>query len=102
MCNCKKCKKKEKKISKISNVRQTSQTSQNLQNLQNPQNPRNLQNQQNNLSYITFENQVQRAYNAGLPVPYYAVDPYSNVFQEYVLHLYINPRINSGGSINAY
>ena len=99
MCNCKKCKKKEKKISKISNVRQNPQNPRNLQNLQNPQ---NLQNQQNNLSYITFENQVQRAYNAGLPVPYYAVDPYSNVFQEYVLNLFLNPRISSGGSINSY
>ena len=93
MCNCKKCKKKEKKISKISNVRQ---------NPQNPQNSQNSQNSQNNLSYINFENQVQRAYNAGLPVPYYAVDPYSNVFQEYALNIFINPNIRSGGSINAY
>ena len=93
MCNCKKCKKKEKKISKISNVRQ------NPRNLQNPQ---NLQNQQNISSDLIFENQVKRAYISGLPVKIYDYPSNSNVFQQYDLNLFLNPRISSGGSINAY
>lgn len=81
MCNCKKCKKKEKKISKIPNVRQ---------------NPQNI------FSNLFFENQVKRAYIAGLPTKIYDYASDTNVFDQYALNIFINPNIRSGGSINAY
>ena len=81
MCNCKKCKKKEKKISKILDVRQNSQ---------------------NILSNLFFENQVKRAYIAGLPTKIYDYPSTSNVFDQYVLNIFENPGVNSLGYINTY